>query len=139
MARVDALVSLHRLFQVQDGVHVDAHHPLGHQVHRPGQGGGDCPQTASRPDVLDLRLLADGADRVTGQIAEALGLPGSTCSYHLRQLLEAGVTECRAEGTARIPTLRRDELDRHFPGLVELVLANLTPPTSVRAVRRRPR
>ncbi|MFF4776659.1 ArsR/SmtB family transcription factor [Microtetraspora fusca] len=47
-----------------------------------------------------VRLLADGKLRSTGQVAEHVGLPSSTCSYHLKQLLAAGVNECRAEGAA---------------------------------------
>lgn len=43
-------------------------------------------------------------------------------SYHLRILREAGVTQTRAEGTTRIVSLRRDDLDQRFPGLLDLVL-----------------
>jgi DNA-binding transcriptional ArsR family regulator len=53
---------------------------------------------------------------------DRLGLPGSTGSYHLRQLREAGVTRSSAVGTSRIVTLRRDDLESRFPGLIDVVL-----------------
>jgi DNA-binding transcriptional ArsR family regulator len=53
---------------------------------------------------------------------DRLGLPGSTGSYHLRQLREAGVTRSSAVGTSRIVTLRRDDLESRFPGLVDVIL-----------------
>jgi DNA-binding transcriptional ArsR family regulator len=68
-----------------------------------------------------VRLLADGRPRVCGEIADALGLPASTSSYHLRLLREAGVTRTRAEGTARVISLRSDDLDARFPGLVRVL------------------
>jgi DNA-binding transcriptional ArsR family regulator len=71
-----------------------------------------------------VRLLTDGHRRTTGQIAEAVTLPASTCSYHLKQLLEAGITECQVDGTARIPMLRRELLDARFPGLIAAVAAD---------------
>ena len=46
----------------------------------------------------------------------------STGSYHLRLLREAGVTRTRAEGTQRLISLRRDDLDGRFPGLVDVLI-----------------
>lgn len=46
----------------------------------------------------------------------------STGSRHFRVLREAGVIRQRDEGTRRINSLRREELDRRFPGLLDLVL-----------------
>jgi DNA-binding transcriptional ArsR family regulator len=65
-----------------------------------------------------VRLLADGAERSCHELSEALGLPASTGSYHYRLLREAGVTRTRAAGTQRLISLRRDDLERRFPGLV---------------------
>ncbi len=74
------------------------------------------------PLRLDIvRLLADGKAHPCGEISKALGLPASTSSYHMRLLREAGVTRTRAEGTLRLISLRRDDLDERFPGLVELL------------------
>jgi DNA-binding transcriptional ArsR family regulator len=52
-----------------------------------------------------------------------LGIAKATRSHHLRVLREAGITHTRAEGTRRIVSLRRDELDQRFPGLLDAVLA----------------
>ena len=46
----------------------------------------------------------------------------STGTRHFRVLREAGVIRQRDEGTRRINTLRRAELERRFPGLLDLVL-----------------
>jgi DNA-binding transcriptional ArsR family regulator len=71
------------------------------------------------PLRLDIvRLLADDRQRDCGAVAENLGVPASTCSYHLRLLREAGVTRTRAEGTQRYISLRRDDLEDRFPGLI---------------------
>jgi DNA-binding transcriptional ArsR family regulator len=72
-----------------------------------------------RLDVV--RLLADDRPRDCGALADTLGVPASTCSYHLRLLREAGVTRTRAEGTQRYITLRRDDLEKRFPGLVDVL------------------
>ena len=74
------------------------------------------------PVRLDMvRMLADGKQHNCGDLADALGLPGSTASYHMRLLRQSGVTRTRAEGTHRVISLRRDDLDERFPGLVEVL------------------
>jgi DNA-binding transcriptional ArsR family regulator len=47
----------------------------------------------------------------------------STLSQHLRVLREAGVTHTRPNGTQRWLSVRRDDLDALFPGLLDVVLA----------------
>lgn len=68
-----------------------------------------------------VRLLADGRPRACGELSTALGLPPSTASYHLRLMREAGITRTRAEGTLRRISLRRDDLEERFPGLVDVL------------------
>ena len=46
----------------------------------------------------------------------------STATHHLKILCRAGLTAERSEGTRKFIRLRRDELDRRFPGLLESVL-----------------
>ncbi len=48
----------------------------------------------------------------------------STLTHHLKVLRDAGVTHTRSEGVQRLVSLRRDELDRRFPGLLDLVLTH---------------
>jgi DNA-binding transcriptional ArsR family regulator len=69
-----------------------------------------------------VRLLADGEARLCGEIYEILGVPNSTGSYHLKTLREAGVTRARPAGTQRYISLRREDLDRRFPGLVGVLV-----------------
>jgi DNA-binding transcriptional ArsR family regulator len=46
----------------------------------------------------------------------------STCTHHFRVLREAGVVRQQPDGTARLNTLRRDDLDARFPGLLDAIL-----------------
>ena len=46
----------------------------------------------------------------------------STCTHHFRVLREAGVVRQRPEGTSRLNTLRREDLDARFPGLLDAIL-----------------
>jgi DNA-binding transcriptional ArsR family regulator len=46
----------------------------------------------------------------------------STCTHHFKVLREAGVIRQRPEGTARLNTLRRDDLEARFPGLLATIL-----------------
>jgi DNA-binding transcriptional ArsR family regulator len=54
----------------------------------------------------------------------ALPVSKSTQSGHFRMLREAGVIRQRDEGTRRLNSLRRDDLDARFPGLLELAIAH---------------
>jgi DNA-binding transcriptional ArsR family regulator len=79
-------------------------------------------KTVSDPVRLEIvRLLSDDQPRLCSAIQGALDLPPSTGSYHLRLLREAGVTRVRAHGTTREITLRRDDLDDRFPGLLDVL------------------
>ncbi len=46
----------------------------------------------------------------------------STLSQHARTLREAGVTRTRAVGTQRLLSLRSEDLNERFPGLLDAVL-----------------
>lgn len=66
-----------------------------------------------------VRGLAADGERQCGSFD--LGLTKATRSHHFKVLREAGLTYTRLEGTARYVTLRREELDARFPGLLEAV------------------
>jgi DNA-binding transcriptional ArsR family regulator len=53
----------------------------------------------------------------------------TSLSYHLAKLREAGVVNVRPEGTKRIITLRRDDLDSRFPGFLDSIIASAIYPS----------
>jgi DNA-binding transcriptional ArsR family regulator len=80
----------------------------------------DVLHALSDPARLEIvRALATEGERQCGTFD--LGLTKATRSHHFRVLREAGITNTRVEGTARFVTLRRDELDARFPGLLDAV------------------
>jgi DNA-binding transcriptional ArsR family regulator len=46
----------------------------------------------------------------------------ATCTHHFKVLREAGVLHQRQEGTARLNTLRTEDLEARFPGLLATIL-----------------
>ncbi len=54
-----------------------------------------------------------------------LDVTKSTLTHHFRVLREAGVIEQRQVGTARMNSLRREDLDQRFPGLLDAVLESV--------------
>ncbi len=69
-----------------------------------------------------VRALAGaGAERTCG--AFELPVSKATRSHHFRVLREAGLTRTRCEGTHRHISLRADDLEQRFPGLLRAVLA----------------
>ena len=74
-------------------------------------------------DPVRLRIveaLAAGGEQACG--AMPLPVSASTRSHHFRILREAGVTVTRVVGTQRMVSLRRDDLQARFPGLLDAVL-----------------
>jgi DNA-binding transcriptional ArsR family regulator len=74
-------------------------------------------------DPMRLQIaaaLAAGDERT----CKSFGLPvvKSTCTHHFRVLREAGVIRQRQVGTSRLNSLRTDDLEARFPGLVGAVL-----------------
>jgi DNA-binding transcriptional ArsR family regulator len=67
-----------------------------------------------------VRALASGGEQACGSME--LGISKSTRSHHFKTLREAGVTFTRIEGTHRHVSLRRDDLEARFPGLLDAVL-----------------
>jgi DNA-binding transcriptional ArsR family regulator len=68
-----------------------------------------------------VRALASGCELRCG--AFELPVTKSTRTHHFRVLRESGVIEQLASGTAVVNRLRRDDLDRRFPGLLDSVLS----------------
>lgn len=77
----------------------------------------------SDPGRLDLvRQLRDGPMKAASCTALDPNLPKSTRSHTLKVLREAGVIYNVPEGRNRRLSLRRDDLDVRFPGLLDAVL-----------------
>jgi DNA-binding transcriptional ArsR family regulator len=74
-------------------------------------------------DPMRLRIVA-GLAAQTGRTCKSFELPvtKSTCTHHFRVLREAGVIRQRLEGTTKLNSLRRDDLEARFPGLLDSVL-----------------
>ena len=71
-----------------------------------------------------VRVLAESAaPRRCGGFG--LSVTKSTATHHFRVLREAGVIEQREEGTARLNSLRREDLDARFPGLLDAILESV--------------
>ncbi|MEQ8822728.1 MAG: helix-turn-helix transcriptional regulator [Sumerlaeia bacterium] len=51
-------------------------------------------------------------------------IPKSTLSHHWRVLRDAGLIRQVSAGREKLNTLRKDELDARFPGLLDAVLAS---------------
>lgn len=96
--------------------------PARDTIHHPPADALDLAQalrTVGDPLRLEMvRTLADQGELLCGALGDQLGLPKSTCSYHVRLLREAGLTRTRQAGTQRFISLRRDDLESRFPGLV---------------------
>ncbi len=83
----------------------------------------DVLQALADPVRLQIVRTLDASD---GAIAcHELGLPvsKSTGSHHLKVLREAGVVTAHVDGTRKYHTLRHDDLETRFPGLLDSVLA----------------
>jgi DNA-binding transcriptional ArsR family regulator len=68
------------------------------------------------------RLLVDGPLEVARCQPFTGEIPKSTLSHHLKTLREAGVIRSRPRGRGRYLSLRRDDLDQRFPGLLAAIL-----------------
>jgi DNA-binding transcriptional ArsR family regulator len=81
----------------------------------------DVLHALSDPARLEIaKRLAAGDEWACGRFD--IGLSKATLSHHFRVMREAGVVKTRVEGRKRLQSLRRDDLDACFPGLLEAVL-----------------
>jgi DNA-binding transcriptional ArsR family regulator len=71
--------------------------------------------------LLMVRGLSEAAE---GRSCGSFDVPvtKSTCTHHFKVLREAGVIEQRQEGTRRVNTLREEDLEARFPGLLGTIL-----------------
>ncbi len=88
----------------------------------------------SDPTRLDLaRQLVDGPMDMAACSAMGGPVPKATKSHQLKVLREAGVVRNVPKGRGRLLSLRREELDTAFPGLLDSVLGPAVTPAEQRA------
>jgi DNA-binding transcriptional ArsR family regulator len=98
-------------------------------VDEPERGALTLPEVlaalADRGRLISVRILAVTGEANCTAIVEqtGLGVSKSTMSHHLRVLRQAGITHTRVSGAHRYVSLRWDDLEARFPGLLEAVLA----------------
>jgi len=94
------------------------------------------PKEPSPKDILLTAVLYALSDEVrlgiVTQLAERGELPcgvfevdrpKSSLSHHFRVLRESGLVSTRRSGTILLNTLRREDIEARFPGLISAVLA----------------
>ncbi|WFS24873.1 MULTISPECIES: ArsR/SmtB family transcription factor [Rhizobium] len=79
----------------------------------------DAMSDPTRRDIV-LRLVELGEGNCSGfsEFGSKTNL-----TYHYARLREAGITSTRVEGTQRIISLRLDDLETKFPGLMTAILS----------------
>ncbi len=93
----------------------------------PAQDELELPQVLhalSDPVRLEIVRALDEASELACSCLGA-SVSKSTLSHHLKVLRDAGITWTRAEGTQRLVSLRTDDLEACFPGLLRSVLSGL--------------
>ncbi|WP_274915249.1 ArsR/SmtB family transcription factor [Streptomyces sp. WZ-12] len=78
------------------------------------------------------RVMHQEGPRVCGQLNYPIAK--STLSHHLKVLRESGVMHTEVRGTSRKITLRRDDLDIRFPGLLDAVQVTAPAPEEASTV-----
>jgi DNA-binding transcriptional ArsR family regulator len=98
----------------------------GGELHHPAIDELDLPSLLhALSDPMRLEIVRNLACCGGGELAcKAIPLPvtKATASHHFKVLRLAGVIAQRDEGTRRISSLRRDDLEQRFPGLLDSVL-----------------
>ena len=102
---------------------------------RPATAQDDLPDLEAVDVVTVLQALSDPVRlEIVRQLAGCgaagelpcgkieLPVAKSTTSHHLKTLSCAGIIAAREEGTRKYVWLRRGDLDRRFPGLLDSVL-----------------
>jgi DNA-binding transcriptional ArsR family regulator len=78
-------------------------------------------------DPMRLQIVAELASFGGERACNSFDLPivKSTCTHHFKVLREAGLIRQRLVGTSKVNSLRREDLDARFPGLLEAVLTSV--------------
>ena len=76
-------------------------------------------------DPMRLRIVVELAEDGVERTCNSFDLPvvKSTCTHHFKVLRESGLIRQRVVGTKRVSSLRIEDLEARFPGLLAAVLA----------------
>jgi len=79
---------------------------------------------ADQHRLATVRYVARNGESWCTQVLQEAGLTmtKSTFSHHLRILREAGILTKRIAGTKGYTKLRKDDLNRRFPGLMDAII-----------------
>jgi DNA-binding transcriptional ArsR family regulator len=74
--------------------------------------------------ALMAAMYGNGEPINCSAVAEStdLDLSTATISHHYRVLREAGLTRTVTQGRTRVVTVRRDDVESRFPGLLDAIL-----------------
>lgn len=70
-----------------------------------------------------VRTLADEGEQACGSLRKDVAK--STMTHHWRVLRDSGVIWQRPQGRENLISLRRDDLDARFPGLMDILLNSI--------------
>jgi len=78
------------------------------------------------------QILAEGGEHACGAVGLQLepAISKSTLTHHWRVLRDSGVIWQRPAGRENLLSLRRDDLDNRYPGLLDAILAGARAGTS---------
>jgi DNA-binding transcriptional ArsR family regulator len=96
-------------------------------LHHPARTEFELPavlHALSDPQRLQIVRELAGAAAALPCGAIELGVAKSTMTHHFRVLRESGVIRQERAGTTRLTSLRREDLDARFPGLLDAVLSS---------------
>ena len=93
----------------------DIHHPVRDELELPAV-------LHALSDPVRLRIVGGLVDSERTCGSFELPVTKSTCTHHFKVLREAGVIRQRQVGTARLNSLRREDLEARFPGVLDTIL-----------------
>jgi DNA-binding transcriptional ArsR family regulator len=84
-----------------------------------------------------VRVLDAGGEHNCGSVLGLLGITAkSTMTHHWRVLRESGVIWQHPSGRENLLSLRRDDLDARYPGLLDAILAGADGDEALEKARR---
>lgn len=78
----------------------------------------------SDPNRLRIvKSIATKGEEVCTYYSYEFNISKSTVSHHIKTLRESGVIRVRVEGSQHFYSIRMEDLNERFPGLMEMVLS----------------